>query len=217
MTASPVLPSWADVLAARWPDTEWRLMFHGTAHAFDNFSEASVGRGSDANSALGVHLAEWPGAAAEYADASVSGDSEAAAPRVLVVALPAYSPTNELDDFFKFFGEPDDGIPGVMEALPARDHEHFRQERQRLLAAGHDVVDYEDGEQVISVALDPSPLVIVGRLSVEAARSIEEAMSRLPDAFDARARLALLEKMGSGWSPSALPAIPRPRRGVAPR
>lgn len=196
---------WVSHLHQRWPDTEWRLMFHGTGHAFERFSEASIGRGRDANAALGVHLAEYPEAAAEYAEASVQDDQDGQHARVLVVALPARHPTQELNDFFKFFGEADAGVPGKVDPLDAKDATHFRQERARLRAAGHDVVDYEDGEQVITVALDPADLVIVGSLTPEAAFALRDAMENLADMFDAPARLTLLDTLATGWTPSEPP------------
>lgn len=189
-------------LNTRWPDNDWRLMFHGTAHAFEVFSEQSIGKGADANSALGIHLAEFSEPASEYAQASAEHDREGAIARVLVVALPARFPSRDLNNFFKFFGEADAGISGVMDALDAKDHTHFAAERQRLLALGHDVVDYEDGEQVIAVALNPADLVIVGELTPEAAEHLHTAIDALPDPFAAPARLAAIEALSVGWTPS---------------
>lgn len=188
-------------------------MFHGTAHDFETFTEDSIGKGADANCALGVHLAEYPDVAGEYAEVHSKRDEGATAARVLVVALPANKPTNDLNDFFKFFGEPDAGIPGRIPAIAAKDHDAFRRERQELLRAGFDVVDYEDGEQVISVSLNPKDMVIVGSLTPSAALIAREAIEALPDMFDAQARLAAIEGLPEGWCPRSLP-LPkrRPRR-----
>lgn len=210
--------TWLARLQARWPHNECRILFHGTAHTFEAFTEDSIGRGSDANSALGIHLAEWAHAAAEYAETSAERDADGAVGRVLVVALPALHPTGELNDFFRFFGEPDDARDGAP-ALEAQDHAHFARERQRLIAAGHDVVDYEDGEQVISVALNPNDLMIVGELNPAVAESLFEQIEAMEDPFDPAARLQLLAALDEGWTPWPVPGerpIPsrRPARGL---
>lgn len=206
--------AWLTHLQQRWPDTEFRIMFHGTAHGFDAFTEDSIGQGGDANSALGVHLAEWPHTAGEYAEANTQRDTAGTKGRVLVVALAAYRPSQDLNDFFLFFGEPDEARPGLA-ALEAKDHAHFARERQRLIAAGHDVVDYEDGEQVISVALNPADLVIVGELTPEVACELFERMEGLEDSFDPAARLRLIGELQQGWAPRALPTSQvAPRRGA---
>jgi hypothetical protein len=198
------MPSpWLTHLTAHGFTDQSRLLFHGTGHAVPAFGEAFIGQGADANSALGVHLAEFPEAAAEYATASQTRDAGATGARVLVVALKSQSPDPVHWDFFRFFGEPDDG-------LPARDHAHFRAERARLRAEGHDVVDYEDGEQVITVALDPADLIVLGELTVEAAEALADPVRALADPFDPRARLTLIAA-SPGWTPRPVPT-PVPRR-----
>ena len=67
------------------------------------------------------------------------------------------------------------------------------------------MVDYEDGEGCITVALNPADLRIVGRLDVDEAIALREAMDELDDAFDPAARIALLRAL-------AEPAARSPRR-----
>lgn len=164
---------------------DWRVMFHGTCWRFDAFTEDSIGKGGDDNSSLGVHFAEFPDAAGEYAEAGIhrhEGDGE-----VLVVLVPARN-AFEVRDYEAFFGFNEQGDPD-----PGFGHAGFARWRQELLSQGHDVVDYEDGEGCITVALDPSCLRIVGRMSVDEALVLREAMDELDDAFDPAARIALLQ------------------------
>ena len=87
---------------------DWRIMFHGTCRRFEAFTEDSIGKGGDDNSSLGVHFAEFPDAAAEYAEAGMlrnEGQGE-----VLVVLVPARH-AHEVRDYEAFFGFNGEGDP----------------------------------------------------------------------------------------------------------
>lgn len=182
-----------DGLAQRVIAEDWRVMFHGTCRRFDAFTEESIGKGGDDNSSLGVHLAEFPDTAAEYADAGhLRGEGEAT---VLVVLVPARH-AFEVRHYETFFGFNEEGNPD-----PNVGHAGFARWRQQLLAQGHDAVDYEDGEGCITVALDPASLQIVGRMDVKDAFALREAMDELGDVFDPQARIGLLQALNRPTAP----------------
>lgn len=188
-----------------------RVLFHGSGHSIDAFTEESIGRGQDANAALGVHLAEYPDHAGEYAEASAEFDPTARLAQVYVVVVPARAPTQELNEFFAFFGEPDSGIPGQLEPLAAKSSGHFAAERQRLLAAGHDLVDYEDGEQVIAVALNPADVILIGTFPADQAMDVREVMEVMEATGDcpAHQRLAAIAPWIEAWRSTPKPSTPK--------
>lgn len=58
---------------ASFPGTGWALAFHGSAQTFTEFTEtASIGRGFETNSHLGVHLAYAAETAVSYAEMAVA-------------------------------------------------------------------------------------------------------------------------------------------------
>lgn len=159
-----------------------RIVFHGTSDAFDAFDLGRCGRGGDANSHLGVHLAEEARDAAEYAEAAAARRGGEA--RVLVVRAATANPFAGFD-YHAFFGYDHDGgsVAGP---------EEFARRRLDLLAQGYDSVDYRDGEQTICVSLDPSLLGIVAVLTPSEAAEVGERIEALPDPEDDRARLAIV-------------------------
>lgn len=160
-----------------------RIMFHGTCRGIAQFDEQSIGKGGDDNSALGVHLSPWPDQAAEYAQMSVS-DGE---PRVLVVLAPARSPIDE-HRYDRFFG---------LDDQDGRDPEFgkagFAGWRRELLALGHDMMDYEDGDGPISVCLVPDVLVVAGSMGLDEAHALRERLDEMEDPFCAQAIMDELE------------------------
>ena len=174
-----------------------RVMFHGTCKQVEAFSEALIGRGSDDNSALGVHLTDYAHHAAEYAQ--IGSDHGEGDGSVLVVLAPAHNPFVE-SDYDRFFGLNEEGSPD-----PGFGRAGFARMRAELITQGHDIVDYEDGNGPISVALDPSKLLIVGRMNMDEAVELGEKMDALEDFFSTPARLAFLRENIS------LPAPRRPR------
>lgn len=140
--------------------------YHGTAHRFARFTEASIGRGVEPNTALGVHCTDDPAAAADYAQSSASFDAAAAKPVVLVVEadIAQVVPVEDSNQFF--------GIGGSKPAAK----EHFAAERRRLLDLGVDAVWSSDyGDHDIWVVLNPAKLVVTGALTLEAAEETEAA------------------------------------------
>jgi hypothetical protein len=162
---------------------DWRILFHGTSQDIEAFSEHAVGQGGDDNSALGVHLTDHAHHAAEYAQ---MGDGEGV---VLIVMTPGKSPFT-VSDHDLFFGLGEDGSPD-----PNFGRAGFSEWRQELLSQGHDVVDYEDGNGPITVALDPAKLLVVGRLSVDKAIELGEMMDVLEDSFSTSVRVDFLRSI----------------------
>lgn len=212
------MPSpWSTELDQRWPGVAWRILFHGTGHDVPAFTEESIGRGADANAALGVHLAEFPDVAADYAVDSAASDATARRPRVLIVALPARHPHPEWDSSV-FFGLEDPGIPGQTDPIAAWTSADFVRWRQQLRERGHDAIDYEDGDQVITVALDPADAVILGEMTVEAARAFREVMDEEDVSFEGAARLERLATWTDlTWRPVPDSLQPRSPGRAAPR
>lgn len=167
---------------------EFRLLFHGTANDFDSFS-ASWSPGGDCNSALGTHFSEFPGEALEYAQTSFER-GEGARPIVMVAAVPALNPYG-MTDYFEFFGYDDDG--GQL-----MNHEGFSQKRDNLLRIGHDIIDYEDGEGVISVALRPENVTILAKLSPEQAERLDGLIRKNDDPFSGEHKIVEFKKLLDG-------------------
>ena len=159
-----------------------RIVFHGTSDAFDAFDLGRCGRGGDANSHLGVHLAEEAREAAEYAEAAAARRGGEA--QVLVVRAVAANPFAGFD-YHAFFGYGHDGGSVI-------GPEEFARRRLELIAQGYDSVDYQDGEQTICVSLDPTLLGIVAVLTPAEAAEVGERIEALPDPDDDRARLGIV-------------------------
>ena len=165
---------------------DWRVLFHGTCREFKTFGEDSIGQGGDDNSALGVHFAEFPQHAADYAKGGAmrsEGD-----PQILIVLVPAHAPIEERD-YYRFFGFDAEGNPDQAFGKPG-----FARWRQELLEQGHDVVDYEDGEGPITVALDPSTLQIVGSMTIDEAHALGERLDLEDDQFCPARRIAVIRE-----------------------
>ncbi|ACS43669.1 hypothetical protein [Methylorubrum extorquens] len=159
-----------------------RIVFHGTSDAFDAFDLGRCGRGGDANSHLGVHLAEEARVAAEYAEAAAARRGGEA--QVLLVRAVTASPFAGFD-YYAFFGYGHDGGSVI-------GPEEFARRRLELIAQGYDSVDYQDGEQTICVSLDPTLLDIVAVLTPAEAAEVGERIEALPDLEDDRARLGIV-------------------------
>jgi hypothetical protein len=146
-------------------------LYHGTRHpSLSSFRSSEVGRGGDANSALGVFLCEAAASAVEYADPdfhngikALSGDG-----RVLVVEVDVSNCfiVDRISDFL--------GIDEWGER--ERTHEDFAAARERLLEKGHDCIATDSIDELdgIWVVLDPSRTRVVGCLDVETASTMEE-------------------------------------------
>lgn len=145
-------------------------LYHATAApTFTAFSEASVGRGGDANSSLGVHLAERPGDTLRYVT-DHAGQPVSPAARVLVVEASierALLTWNSND----FFGTDEHGEQIL-------DTDAFAARREALRADGYDAVCteggmFDDDGAGVWVVLDPQRLRVVGEMSLAEAADSE--------------------------------------------
>lgn len=183
---------------------EMRIMFHGTGAILDAFSEASLGLGSDPNSALGVHLAEFPSSAAEFAEIATSYQEGQGT--VLVVLLPvrrAYT----IHTYEEFFGLDEDGDPQL-------DKTGFSRMREDLISQGYDLLEYEDGEMgAVSVALFPHDLTVVGSLTLSQAYELSTRLEQSSDPFCLSERVShLCDMYKQSRSNQTTPAPVQPRR-----
>lgn len=144
-----------------------RVLFHGTSHDVECFSDVSVGVGSDPNSALGVHTTDFPESAANYAELSKALDVDSKDPIVLVIrylsAGQAY-----IDNYDEFYGTYDD---------ETNNKAHFEQLRRDHIEGGVDLIDYEGGEAPITTLLKPDKMTIIDKLTVKQARLLSEYLS----------------------------------------
>ena len=135
------------------------VLYHGTARHFAGFTEASIGLGTEANSALGIHFTEDPAVAADYAR-SAGADAGAVFPYVLVVMVTVAKAlvVTGRDDFF-----------GHADMTPVAGKDGFASVRARLLADGFDAVVADDLGEGISgtwIILRPERIAIAGRMSL---------------------------------------------------
>jgi hypothetical protein len=137
------------------------ILYHGTSgDEFTHFDESSIGRGGDANSALGVHCTEHPAVAAGYADLGTSSDKPQKS-RILIleVDLSRVKLTNSPVDFYGWSDQ----------LRKTRTHADYSSLRVRLQSAGFqalvtDQIGEDDGTWVI---FDPSNIQIIGTMSFE--------------------------------------------------
>ena len=160
-------------------DKKHVILFHGTGSNMTSFiSDAQFG--GDRNSALGTHFSHSPRVAAEYAEMSADAENE---PCVLVSIVPA---TNifHMTDGCDFFGIDERGDY-------EREHSHFQEMRKRLVSEGFDMVEFEDGEQVIAVSLVPEQARIIARLDISTAYDLDESISEI---YSESSKIKALEK-----------------------
>lgn len=154
-------------------------LYHGTAHEFAQFDNRFTIRGTEPNSALGVHLTESPALAAEYAEMA-SRDIHGIRPRVLVVEA-TVSKVALVSSRVEFLGRPD----AVFGHNHMRLHSEFVDARLELQSKGFDAIAGEAlGDDLIGawVVFDASALRIVGELPVHVAQEMEDA--ELPMGID---------------------------------
>jgi hypothetical protein len=137
-----------------------RILFHGTAHNINAFTEDSIGKGTEPNAALGVHTADDPIAASGYAELAKMVDKNAQEATVLVIE---YLSTNQayIHDADDFYGTYDD---------ETNTHTHFAELRRDHIEDGIDLIDFEGGEDTITTLLIPTNIKIIDRLSIEEAQ-----------------------------------------------
>lgn len=145
-------------------------LYHGTAHGFDKFDDRFV-MGTEPNSALGIHLTEFPATAAAYAEMSAQ-DRTAGVPRVLVLDVEidkAALVTSDED----FLGRPLD-LP--LGADGSRTREEYVAVRHTLEAAGCHAValdSYIDDLCGTWVVFSPGQIEIVGAMEIIDAYEME--------------------------------------------
>lgn len=144
-------------------------LFHGTAHKFEAFDDRFVLRGSEPNSALGIHLTEVPANAAHYAELS-SRDRHAVSPRVLVVEV----------DIKKvaIIGSVDEFMGGPLDLPPVerRPREDFVAARHELEALGFEGIALDtpiDDLVGTWVIFSPEKISLIGEMSVDEAYELE--------------------------------------------
>lgn len=140
-------------------------LYHGTAHDFPAFDDRYVMRGTEPNSALGIHLTEHPVVAAEYAELA-GRDRHATAPRVLVLDV-EISKAAIISSVEDFLGRPED-VPYGHEGNRTR--EEFVAARQEFQAQGYEALALDTEIEDLRgawVVFDPEKIEIVGSVSVE--------------------------------------------------
>lgn len=146
-------------------------LYHGTAKDFPAFEERFALRGSEPNSALGIHLTEHPWLAADYAEMAAR-DLGAGEPRVLVVEVKV-GRVAVCDSAGDYMGrEGDDAFETT------RPRSDFVEARLRLQDEGFDAVATgELGGDLTGcwAVFDPARLRIVGRLSLDEAYDAPES------------------------------------------
>jgi len=146
-----------------------RILFHGTAHAISAFTEASIGLGSDPNSALGIHTTDDPIYASEYALRSQTIDTDTQEPTVLVIEYIS-SEQHYINHYEEFFGDEDD---------ETNNKAYFSELRGELIEEGIDLVDFEGGDEGIVALLCPEKINIINRLTIEQAKVLSDHLNNM--------------------------------------
>lgn len=145
-------------------------LYHGTASAFEAFDDRFALRGTEPNSALGIHLTESPWLASCYAKLA-AGYGGSAEPVVLAVDVDVerIAMISSRDDFI-----------GRPEGMPLRSSDRqwsdYVSARQCLEDEGfHGVAGDELGHDLLGawVIFDPKRIEIVERISPVVAESME--------------------------------------------
>jgi hypothetical protein len=146
-------------------------LYHGTAHAFPAFDSQFVRRGTEPNSALGIHLTENPALAAEYAQRATH-DSHGGKPRVLIVEAEV-SKAALVRSAADFLGRD----PEIFDVETNRSHSEFVARRFELLDEGFDAITTEETELEDCcgcwIVLEHSNVTIVGEMAIEEAQEFE--------------------------------------------
>lgn len=145
-------------------------LYHGTAHRFPAFDDRFALRGTEPNSALGIHLTECPALAADYADLAAR-DNRAGHPIVLIVdaEIERVAVCTSAKDYLG--RDPDDPFETTR---PASD---FVAARLRLQDQGYDAVVSDCGLDDLAscwAVFDPGRLSIVSAIDLKAARDLDE-------------------------------------------
>jgi hypothetical protein len=147
------------------------ILYHGTARDFTEFDTHFTLRGSEPNSALGIHLTESPSIAADYARLAAK-DGHAGEPRVLIVEAEV-SKVGIVGSAADYLGRD----PEIFDVETNRSRVEFVERRLELQDMGFDAVATEETEMLdVSgcwAVFDPATLSIIGSMSVEAAEELD--------------------------------------------
>lgn len=146
-------------------------LYHGTARPFTEFASDYTLRGSEPNSALGVHLTDSPSIAADYARLAAK-DGPAGEPTVLIVEAEV-SKVGLVGSAADYLGRD----PEFFDVETNRTRVEFVERRLELQDMGFDAVATE-GTELLEVCgcwavFDPRSLSIIGQMSVEAADELD--------------------------------------------
>jgi hypothetical protein len=145
-------------------------LYHGTAHTFPAFDDRFALRGTEPNSALGIHLTECPALAADYAELARkdSGGSQA----IVLVIDAEIGRVAVCSSAMDYLGrDPDDPFETTR---PASD---FVAARLRLQDRGYDAVAVDCGLDDLAscwAVFDPGRLSIVSAIGLDAARALDQ-------------------------------------------
>jgi len=146
-------------------------LYHGTARSFSEFAPDYTLRGSEPNSALGIHLTECPANAAEYAR-KATGDLHGSQAKVLIVEVDV-AKVAVIDSAADYLGRD----PEVFDVETNRTRSEFVERRLELQAMGFEAVATSETElsEVDScwAVFDPARVRIVGELSPDEADEME--------------------------------------------
>lgn len=154
-------------------------LYHGTAHAFPAFDDQFTRRGTEPNSALGIHLTENPALAAEYAERATH-DRNGGEPRVLIVEVDV-TRIGLVASAADFLGRD----PEIFDVETNRSHSEFVARRLELIDEGFDGI--ATGETELEdcsgcwIVFDPAKVSIVGEMTVEQAEELELDDFHFPD------------------------------------
>ena len=140
------------------------VLYHGTARDVEGFDRHYALRGSEPNSALGIHLTDCPDNAAFYAELAAR-DAHAGKPRVLVVEA-ELSKVGIVRDAADYLGRD----PDFFDVETNRTREEFVGRRLELQDQGFDAVATEETElEEVSncwAVFDPEKLRVVGEMTL---------------------------------------------------
>ena len=145
-------------------------LYHGTAHAFRCFDARFALRGTEPNSALGIHLTECAGLAADYAElASRDGGAGRAVVLVVDAEITRVAVCTSANDYLG--RDPNDPFEATR---PASD---FVAARLRLQDEGYDAVAADCGLDDLAscwAVFDPGRLTVVSVIGLDTARALDQ-------------------------------------------
>lgn len=141
------------------------IAFHGTTEKIEKFNEDSIGKGFDANSALGVHASFSPSYASEYASLRETLNNKKGYVYILYIKYDDYDYIESNDDFY---GNEFEGT---------KTKEHFNEKRNEYLKNGIDLVLFDIEESILTI-LNPKKIKIIGKLDINKALELENFINK---------------------------------------